>query len=262
MIRISSWLLLAGLAGAALPLQAQVVIPESTHTTQVATDSRTRARLHTELAAMYFQDGNMAVALEETGIAIEADANYASAYSVRALVHAELREFAAADADFKKAISLAPGDPDINNNYGWFLCQQNRAAESIAYFLSAIKNPLYSTPERAYSNAGACAIKAGDLEAAREYLLQALRRAQDGAPLAQLQLAKLAYLQGSLVEARNRFMEVMRVTAQPTPEALWLGLRIERKLGNKAEEESMAAQLRRLYPASPEFQEFLKGNYE
>lgn len=261
MIRMATTLLLLGLVS--FPVVAQVVVPESTHTTSISTDARTRSRLHTELGAMYFQDGNMAVALEEAKIAIEADPGYASAYSVRALVHTALREFAAAEADFKKAISLAPGDPDINNNYGWFLCQQNdRAKESISYFLNAIKNPLYSTPDRAYANAGSCALKAGDFEGARDYLMQALRLSQDGGLVAQLQLAKLAYTQGNLVEARNRFMEVMRVTGQPSAEGLWLGLRIERKLGNKAEEGSLAAQLRRLYPTSPEYQEFLKGNYE
>lgn len=258
-VRILSLLLLGQAAPA---LMAQVVVPESTHTTQVATDARTRARLHTELGAMYFQDGNMAVALEEAKIAIESDPGYASAYSLRALVHTGLREFAAAEADFKKALSLAPGDPDINNNYGWFLCQRDRARESIEYFLRAIKNPLYSTPDRAYTNAGACAIKAGDYEAARDYLTQALRLSPDGGALAQLQLAQLAYVQGNLVEARNRFLEVMRVIGQPSAELLWLGIRIEHKLGNKAEVDSMTAQLRRLYPTSAEFQELLKGNYE
>lgn len=211
---------------------------------------------------MYFQDGNMGVALEESGIAIQADPSYASAYNVRALVHASLREFSAADADFKRAVSLAPNDPDVNNNYGWYLCQRGRERESIIYFLNAIKNPLYSTPERAYTNAGGCALKAGDLEGAQEYLTHAMRLSADGAPLAQLQMAKLAYLRGALEEARNRLFEVIRLIPQPTAEALWLGVRIERKLGNKAEEGSLVAQLRRLYPTSPEYQEFLKGNYE
>lgn len=245
-----------------LPVAAQVVVPESTHTNQVATDARTRARLHTELGAMYLQDGNMAVALEETGVAIEADPGYASAYSVRALVYTALREFTSAEADFKKALGLAPGDPDVNNNYGWYLCQRDRAKESVTYFLAAVKNPLYSTPERAYVNAGTCALKAGDLEGAREYLTHALRLAKDGGPQAQLQLAKLAYTQGNMTEARNRLLELMRLGGQPPAEALWLGVRIERKLGNKAEESSMTAQLRRLYVASPEYQELLKGNYE
>jgi type IV pilus assembly protein PilF len=246
-----------------IPALADVVVPESsTHSTRVATDGRTRARLHAELASMYFQDGNMAVALEEAGSAIQADSSFAMGYNVRALVYMALRDFAAAEADFRKALSLAPGDPDVNNNFGWFLCQRDRARESLNYFLTAIKNPLYSTPDRAYTNAGICALKAGDPDAARQYLEQALRISQDGAPLARLHLAKLAYAQGNLNEAKAQLMEMMRPLPQPPAEALWLGLRIERKLGNKVEEGSLAAQLRRLYPTSQEYQEFLKGNYE
>jgi type IV pilus assembly protein PilF len=246
----------------ATPILAQVVVvPESTHNSQDSTDIRKRARLHAELASLYFQNGNLSVALEETGVAIEADPSYASAYSVRALVYSALREFDAAEADFRKSLSLAPSDPDVNNNYGWYLCQRDRARDSIPYFLVAIKNPLYSTPDVAYANAGACALKAGDRESARSYLSQALRMGQSGAPLAQLQLAKLAYLENHLEEARNRLMDVMQML-QPSAEALWLGARIERKMGHKEDEASMVSQLRRLYPTSQEYQEFLKGNYD
>ncbi|MDR3322691.1 MAG: type IV pilus biogenesis/stability protein PilW [Zoogloeaceae bacterium] len=252
---------LGGLA--ALPVWAQVVIPQSNPSTATVSDARERARLHTELGSLYFQAGNEAVALEEIGIALEADASYASAYSVRGLVNASLRQYPEAEADFKKALSLAPGDPDVSNNYGWYLCQQGRETESIAYFLVAVKNPLYRTPDMAYTNAGTCALRAGDREGARAYLSRALGFVGgNSAPVAQLQLAKLAYLENSLTEARNRLMEVMQAISQPPAEALWLGIRIERKLGNKSDEASMAAQLRRRYPASNEYQEFLKGHYD
>jgi type IV pilus assembly protein PilF len=48
----------------------------------------------------------------------------------------------------------------------------------------------------------------------------------------------------------------------PSAEALWLGVRIERKLGNRAAEGGFASQLRSRYPSSMEYQEFLKGNFE
>jgi type IV pilus assembly protein PilF len=48
----------------------------------------------------------------------------------------------------------------------------------------------------------------------------------------------------------------------PSPEALWLGIRLERKLGNRNAEGSYASQLRSRYPASEEYQEFLKGNFQ
>ena len=47
-----------------------------------------RARVHTELAAGYFELGNMAVALEEVKEALRADANYGPAYNVAGLIYA------------------------------------------------------------------------------------------------------------------------------------------------------------------------------
>ena len=48
----------------------------------------------------------------------------------------------------------------------------------------------------------------------------------------------------------------------PSAESLWLGVRIERKLGEKVAENSYANQLRRRFPASREFQFLQRGEYD
>lgn len=249
------------LAGA-VQAGAQQAVEAVSQQPSFGTDARSRAKIHTELASMYFQEGNMAVALEELGIALQADSGYAPAYNVRGLVHAYLREQAEAEDDFRKAINLAPNDPEVNNNYGWFLCQSGKERQSIAFFLNAVKNPLYSTPDRAYANAGSCALKAGDLQGAEHYLQQALRLSRDGGDAARVQLATVNYRLGKFDEARQQVGLSLRGMTQPSADALWLALRIERKLGNRQAESGFAAQLRSRYPASPEYQEFLKGNFE
>ena len=225
-------------------------------------DPKYRAKVHTELAAAYYQAGNMAVALEETRIAIESDSDYYQAYSVRGLVHAHLKENAKAEEDFRKALKIAPKNPEVNNNYGWFLCDTGQARQSISYFLNALKDPLYDTPDVAYFNAGACAVKAGDLDGALGYLLNSLRLARGPAPGTRYQLANLFYLRGNLDEAKIYLNEAMKAMDNPSAEALWLGVRLERKLGNKAGEGNYAAQLRSRHPTSLEYQAFLKGNFE
>ncbi len=229
---------------------------------QPSTDPKNRAKIHTELGAAYFQGGNMAVALEELGVALRADSSYAQAYSIRGLVYAALKENAKAEEDFRRALGIAPNDPEINNNYGWFLCDIGQERQSIGYFLEALKNPLYATPERAYTNAGTCALKAGDLEGAQNYLLRAVQLSRDGAVTARLQLARLFYKRGILEESRIYLNDAIKQMDPPSAEALWIGIRLERKLGNRNSEGSYAAQLRSRYPTSPEYQEFLKGNFE
>ena len=236
--------------------------PSTTSPSKGMSDPRNRAKVHTELGAMYFQLGNPAVALDELRIALSADANYFSAYSVRGLVHASLKEYGKAEDDFRRALDIAPNDPDVNNNYGWYLCETGKERQSIAYFLNALKSPLYETPDRAYTNAGTCALKVGDLDGAQGYLLKALQLSRDGAMTARLQLANLFYRRGIYEEARVYLNDALKMMEPPTADALWLGLRLERKQGNKAAEGGYASQLRGRYPTSPEYQEFLKGNFE
>lgn len=229
---------------------------------QSVADARERAKIHTELGAMYFQLGNNAVALDELQIAISSDSGYFQAYSVRGLVRLGLKEYDKAEDDFRRALNIAPNDPEVNNNYGWFLCQTGKERQSIAYFLNALKSPLYETPDRAYTNAGTCALKAGDLEGAQNYLLKAMQLSRDGALTARIELAKLFYRRGVLEESRIYLNDALRMMEPPTADALWLGLRLERKLGNRSAESGYASQLRSRYPSSPEYQEFLKGSFE
>jgi len=138
-------------------------------------DPRSRAKLHTELGSLYFQQGNIPVAMEELTVAIYIDKTYAPAYSMRALVHNYLKEPEYADNNFQDALRYAPDDPEIANNYGWFLCQNNRGEEAMPQFERALRNRMYQTPDRAYLNAGQCLLRMGKLPEAREYLDQAFR---------------------------------------------------------------------------------------
>ena len=50
------------------------------------------------------------------------------------LVVAGVGGFDKADANFRQGLKLSPKDPELNNNYGWYLCQTGRQRESIRYF--------------------------------------------------------------------------------------------------------------------------------
>ncbi len=219
-----------------------------------------RAKIHTELGVLYFQSGNMPVAMEELTISIHLDPTYAPAYGMRALVHNFLKEPQYAEDNFQEAIRYAPDDPEIANNYGWFLCQGDKKKEAMAQFERALRNRLYQTPERAYLNAGQCAVSMGNYSLGEDYLQKAYRM-MNGAPLAGLPLADLYYRTGRLDEARKELSDIGR-KVEPNAETLWLGVRVERKLDDREAEARFATQLRRKFPNSREYQELLKGNYE
>jgi type IV pilus assembly protein PilF len=248
--------LLAGCAGG--PPAGPTTADSGTIVGEVG-DPRNRARVHTELAALYFERGSMGVALDELRRATAADASYAPAYNLFGRVYMELKEKALAESSFERALQLQPNDPDINHSYGAFLCESGRARDSIRYFLQAIRNPLYTAPWRSYSAAGVCSLRAGEVKDADEFFQRALRLEPDE-PTALLNLAEIRYRQGRMDEARrlvNRYNELVT----PSAESLWLGLRVERRLGRKVAEQSYADQLRRRYPGSPEFRALQRGDY-
>jgi type IV pilus assembly protein PilF len=223
-------------------------------------DPRNRARVHTDLAAAYFQRGSMAIALEELRVATAADSSYPPAHSMLGLVYMELKENELAEQSFERALRLSPNDPDINHNYGWFLCQNGREKDSIGYFLQAIRNPLYGSPARSYSAAGVCSLRTKNTKDAEEYFVRALKLDAEE-PGALFQLGQIRYRQGNVEEARRLVSRHLKL-ASPSPESLWLAVRIERKLGERAAEHSYANQLRRRFPGSPEYEALQRGHFD
>jgi type IV pilus assembly protein PilF len=248
------------LAGCVAQPTGESVLRPATTTIGEESIERTRARIHTELAAGYYGLGNIAVALEEVKEALRADADYGPAYNVAGLVYAQLREDRLAEENFQRALRINPLDHDANNNYGEFLCQRKKEEEAIGYFLTAVRNPLYLNPERSYVNAGVCARRRGDAAGAENFLQLALKL-RPNHPQALYQMADMAYLSGDYPSARDYLNRLAQVT-QVNAEVLWLGVRVERKLGNRNAEASYALQLRKNFPASKEARALNLGQIE
>ncbi len=216
------------------------------------------AKVHTELAGLYYDRAQLGVALEEVEHALQSDHGYAPAYYMRGLIHMELREDQDADEDFQKSIRLDNTDPKAHYNYGLFLCQRGKEKESIAQFMAAVKNPLYETPGLAYLNAGLCSRKVGNNKDAEEFLQKALRVQPDMAQ-AQLALAELNFANADYFAAKKYFMASSQKNDNLTAEQLWLGVRINRKVGDHASEASYGAQLRNRFPNARETQSLIRG---
>ena len=222
--------------------------------------ARTRAKSHTELGLAYLEAGNVAVALDEGRQALRDDSSYGPAYNLMGLAHMYLQERQQARENFEKALRLSPSDPDINNNFGWFLCQSGEHARAMELFNTAIKNPLYAHPTRPYTNAGLCAMEAGDLAGAEVNFLRAINADPDNLQ-ALYNLAALFYRRANYYEAR-KYLSDFHAKTDPVAESLWLAVRIERKLGDKASESGFAGQLRRRFAGTPQHQALMQGNYD
>jgi type IV pilus assembly protein PilF len=202
----------------------------------------------------------MGVALEEVRRALAAEPDFAPAYNILGLVHMDLRENDQAQQAFERSLQINPADPDTNHNFAWFLCQTKREDQAIRYFMLAVRNPLYATPQKSYALAAVCAQRKNNERDAYEYLERALRL-DPNYPPALVNFAQLKYRRGRLEEARvlvGRYHKLV----EPTAESLWLGLRIERKLGDHAAVTNYATQLRRRFAGSQEYRDLQKGQFE
>jgi type IV pilus assembly protein PilF len=222
------------------------------------THAQAVARIHTELAASYYERAQYSIALQEIGVALQAYEDYAPAYTVRAMVRMVLREDDKADADFRHSLRLDSSSSETHNNYGWFMCQRGRAKESLDQFKEALDNPLYTTPEKAYVNLGLCSMKAGLMKQAENNLQRALIL-RPGMPDALYGLAEWSYENGDFAGAKSYFLRFSQVAPDLNAEQLWLAIRIERKMRDRNSEASYALQLRKHFPNSRENQLLLQG---
>ena len=215
-----------------------------------------RARAHTDLGAAYLQQGKFEIALSEFTEAIQIDPSYALAYNGMGLVRAALGEDAKADTSYKKSIELQPNNSESHKNYGSYLCSRKRYDESIGHFLTAVKNPLYGTPHLAYANAGICSARKNDIKNAEIYLNKALQ-IEPLTHSAATQLADIQFNRGDASNAQKTLQNAL--IANPSPETLWLGIKIARTLDDKDSVSSYALQLRQQYPNSEQTRLLLSG---
>lgn len=251
-------LVLSGCAGRS---HTEATSVEQSVSRQTSTNEvRLRAKVHTELGSLYLQDGRHDVALEEARIALETESGYAPAHNLMGLIYMTLRKNELAEESFRRALRLAANDPEINNNYGWFLCQTDRIEESFTHFQVAIDNPLYQTPGKVLTNAGVCAMMNKDDRKGTAFLLRAIRL--DRANLRALYLlADIGYRENRLTDARQ-WIKDLHTKLEPTAESAWLALRIERKLGDRESEARFTGILRRKYRDSPEYQKLSHGEFD
>jgi type IV pilus assembly protein PilF len=233
-----------------------------TSSDQTSTEKRAAIRL--QLAVGYYQDGKYEIALDEVKKAIAINPQEADAYGMRGLIYAAMKEKELADENFQRALKLAPHNPELENNYGSFLCNvAGRPAQAIPHFEAALQNPRYQSPLSALVNAGTCSVRTHELDGAERYLMQASRIAPD-LPVVNAALAQVYYERRDYQRAGffvNRLTQTAKLDSL-SADALWLALRVERKLGERAQEATLAAQLRHRFPDSPEFAAFQRGAFD
>lgn len=257
MVPLMAVVLLVGCASSSTN-QSRAQAPASQEV--VSGEARNRAKAHADLGYEYYAQKQMGTALQEAKVALKEDSSYTPAYNLLALIYMGLGETKSAEEAFQRALQLSPGDPEIANNYGWFLCQSKREKSALPYFDRALQNPLYPTPIVALSNAAECSLQIRDDKATEGYLKRALSMNPYSVRVLLL-MASLKYRQKQYGEAHYYIAEANKYS-EPTAAATILALRVARHTGNREEEARYLSLLRRKFPDSDEYKALMRGDSE
>ncbi|MGK0673718.1 MAG: type IV pilus biogenesis/stability protein PilW [Halothiobacillaceae bacterium] len=234
------------------PLLAALLVGcSSSPSREESTDNAARAaQVNVQLGLGYLQRGQKRAAAEKLARALEQDPKSALVQHANALLQDVLGETEAAERYFRRAIELDPKDSEVHNNYGAFLCRHKRFDEGVAMLEQALANPLYATPEFAWSNIGLCRRQAGQLESAEAALRKAVQINPRHAS-AWLQLAETQLELGQAKQAQSSLARYHELAPQG-PASLLLAARIEKALGQRQAQAHYELLLRGKFPDSDE----------
>lgn len=208
------------------------------------------AAANLNLGIAYLKEGKYEEALTKLKKAREADPAHPSIYNVLGLLYQQIKDYDKAEKHFQKALSFDDRNSSTLNNYGNFLCQQDRIEKALETFTKAANNPLYQTPELAVTNAGLCLYNSNRKQEAKIKLQEALK-INPNIPQALIKMCEFSVDDFNYLSARaylQRFQQVSRHSAR----SLWLGIQIERELGDKDAVSSYALLLKNSFPDSDE----------
>jgi type IV pilus assembly protein PilF len=208
------------------------------------------ARINARLGVEYMKQGQLAIAREKIDKALQQNPRDPGVQMAAGLLYEQLRETDKAESHYRQALRYGSNNPEAQNALGAFFCRNGQAKKGEATFLEAARNPLYRTPEVAFTNAGVCARQAGRLEQAEEYLRLAVSQ-RNPYPEALVQMANVSFERSNYLQARA-FLERYLQTTTGTAGVLLLGYQVESALGSQDGARDYASRLKTRFPDSPE----------
>ncbi|NQY36992.1 MAG: type IV pilus biogenesis/stability protein PilW [Alteromonadaceae bacterium] len=161
-----------------------------------------------------------------------------------------------AATSYVKALSFNTNDADTLNNFGVFLCRQQRFKEAEVQILKAIAVPSYILVAKSYENLALCQLKALQFDNAEIYFNKAILHSPSDASIL-LQMVQLQYVKGSYKEAELYLGRYEKATRRFSPQALALAYKVYEKQFNRRIAKNYAGMLVSMFPGSYEAKQFL-----
>ncbi|MDO6497675.1 type IV pilus biogenesis/stability protein PilW [Photobacterium sanguinicancri] len=232
-----------------------VTVDPNQHSNGKAFDSIEASEARIALGLSYLEVGQWQRARKNLDQALAYAPKYYRAQNAMAYYYQKVDEGDKAEAMYKRALKDSPKNGDVRNNYGVFLCGQERYDEAIDAFERAIKQPYYYLTSASYENAGLCRLKQGENEEAVFYFERALAHDPQRAR-SLLQLAQLNIASNNYKDARVLLFTFNKRYGYKA-DSLSLLIQLEQQSGRLTQAEKYVDLLQEQFPDSQQYQNYL-----
>jgi type IV pilus assembly protein PilF len=225
-----------------------------------ATEAQKLARLRIQLGAAYLEQGQTTEALDSLKQALQMEPGNMEAHNLRGLIYMRLNDTQLAEESFRRAVTLSSRNGNVLHNYAWFKCTQGQYPEAAALFNQALNAPAYTAHAKTHMTAGLCHQRSGDLVQA-EASLQRAYEMDPGNPVVGYNLALVMFQKRDFQRAEF-FINRINRSELANAQTLWLGVKVERRLGNLQGMRDLGARLQQRFPSTDEAQFYERGQFE
>lgn len=187
--------------------------------------------------------------------------NLSEVYTAFAHYYDVVGEPKLATKSYEKSLSIDPKNPDTLNNYGVFLCRNEKYEAAEKYTLKAIEIPTYLMVSQSYENLALCQLKTDDFAKAEIYFKKAIQHSPNRAS-ALLQMVRLQYAMADYKTAQEYLQRYEKATRRFSPEALALAYKVFVKQRNRRIAKNYAGMLLKMFPNSYEAKQYIINELE
>lgn len=214
-------------------------------------DKAEAAKARLLLALSYLEKNDRPQAKLNLDKALELSPNLPEVHSSRAYFYQKIGENFLAESSYQKALSLAPDDPNIQNNFGTFLCSQEQFSKAENLLKTAIKSPNYNNVGRSYYNLAICQVEQALYKSALDNLIKANKYEPTANDILYMG-ATLNYGYSDYANALSWYQEYLSQNGADA-EGLLLGVSLYRVTGMTEQADNLANQLKSKYGSSKEW---------
>ena len=212
-----------------------------------------------QLAIAYYDANDLTGARRHVNNAMDLNDRHTDVYTMLALIFQREGDFAEAEDNFRRAISLDRNNSRARNNYAVLLFSMERFEDAFEQMELVAADSNYEGRAIAFENLGRAALRSGRRTEAETAFSRALQL-NANLYVSSLELALLRFENQDWPGARRSFQQYLTTVGfyniPFTPRALLAGIQIEGMFQNTEIVKNFSLILSTLYQDSPEFEKY------